>query len=62
MAKNPGTSRRLPEPHWRAKLTDEEVELIRELYAEGLWSYATLAVVFEVSRFTIRDIVTYRRR
>lgn len=62
MAEKPDGSRRHPAPHWRAKLTDDEVELVRELYAEGLWSYATLAVVFEVSRYTIRDIVKYRRR
>lgn len=62
MVKKPGETRRHPAPHWRAKLTDEEVELIRELYEDGLWSYSALGVVFEVSRYTVRDIVKYRRR
>lgn len=72
--------------HWRAKLTDHEVELIRmllaeraalmrtllaigtttgrtgrRLQAEGL-SYASIAEKFEVSKSTIRDIATDRRR
>lgn len=62
MVKKPGETRRHSAPHWRAKLTDEEVELIRELYEDGLWSYSALGVVFEVSRYTVRDIVKYRRR
>lgn len=72
--------------HWRAKLTDHEVELIRSLLAErvalvarlrtdgagqgvverevrraGL-SYTAIAVKFEVSKSTVRDIVVDRRR
>lgn len=50
------------ENHPRASLSDHDVELIRELWDEGLWSYNSLAVKFEVSRYTIRDIVKGRRR
>jgi hypothetical protein len=49
-------------PHPRAKLTDAEVEEIREMWSDGLWTYSTLARVWDVSRYTIRDIVTGRRR
>jgi hypothetical protein len=49
-------------PHPRAKLTDAEVEEIREMWSDGLWTYSTLAKVWDVSRYTIRDIVTGRRR
>lgn len=50
------------ETHPRAALSDHEVDLIRELHEEGLYSYQTLARMFEVSRYTIRDIVKGRRR
>lgn len=50
------------DPHPRAKLTDAEVEEIREMWSDGMWTYSTLAEVWEVSRYTIRDIVTWRRR
>lgn len=50
------------EAHHRAKLSDSDVELIRDIYDEGMASYGTLAQVFEVSKYTIRDIVTFRRR
>lgn len=50
------------EHHHRAKLSDADVELIRDIYDEGMVSYATLAKVFQVSKATIYDIVTFRRR
>lgn len=50
------------EGHHKAKLTDADVELIRDIYEEGLVSYSTLASVFGVDKATIRDIVKYRRR
>jgi len=62
MVKRPGNAREKRGPHPRAKLTDAEVEEIREMWSDGLWTYSTLARVWEVSRYTIRDIVTGRRR
>ncbi len=50
------------ENHPRASLSDHDVDLIRELWEEGLWSYSALAQKFEVSRYTIRDIIKGRRR
>jgi len=50
------------EAHHRARLSDADVELIRDIYEEGMESYSTLAHVFGVSKETIRDIVTFRRR
>jgi len=52
----------LGEAHHRAKLTDADVNLIRDIYEEGLESLAALAHVFGVSKSTIQDIVTFRRR
>lgn len=52
----------LGEHHHRAKLSDADVELIRDIYDEGMVSYSTLAEVFGVNKWTIRDIVTFRRR
>lgn len=53
---------RLGEAHQRAKLSDEDVELIRAIYEEGMESMATLAVVFGVGKTTIADIIGFRRR
>lgn len=50
------------ESHPRARLTDDEVKLIRDLYDEGLVGYRTLARTFGVSRNTIKCIVKFRRR
>lgn len=52
----------LGEARHRAKLSDADVELIRDIYDEGLASYATLAGVFGVKKATIYDIVNFRRR
>lgn len=52
---------RVGQDHHGAKLTDAEVELIRELRDEG-WTYACLAEKFETSKDTIAAICTYRRR
>ena len=52
----------LGEAHHRAKLCDADVELIRSLHEAGLASYRVLADVFNVSKETVRDIVTFRRR
>lgn len=52
---------RVGEDHHNAKLTDAEVEIIRELRREG-WSYDRLAVKFEVSKSLIRYISQYKLR
>jgi len=65
--------RRIGESHPRAKLTDHEVDLIRDLIEDtvdpatgkvvlkGL-SYGEIARKFEVSKGTVFDIVSCRRR
>jgi len=52
---------RLGEDHQQAKLTNAEVELIRELH-EGGMSYSQLAEKFEVSKSAIGWICRYQRR
>ena len=56
---------RVGEDHPRAKLTDHEVELIRELYetrAEWGGSARKIAEKFEVSKSTVVMIANYQRR
>lgn len=48
--------------HHRAKLTDDQVRMIRRLYASGTVGYRLLARAFNTSQFTIRDIVKYWTR
>ena len=50
------------ERHHRAKLTDEDVELIRQCYEAGGFTYRSLADKFNAGESTIRDIVKYRTR
>lgn len=61
------------EEHHNCKLTDEDVELIRQLYEEGLelddderrrrqLGYKGIAARFECSARRVRDIVQYRGR
>lgn len=56
------------EDHHNAKLTDAQVEEIRDLYdqrdpkGQRVYGYRKLAVRFGVDRMTIRDIVKFRRR
>lgn len=52
---------RLGEDHPNARLTNEEVDLLLEMRADGL-SYGKLAKVFEVSKSTVQDIVQGRYR
>lgn len=52
---------RVGEDHGRAKLTDHEVELIRQLAESGM-GHREIAVKFEISRGTVGDIVSFRRR
>lgn len=52
---------RIGEDHWRAKLTNHEVDLMLELRASG-WNYRQLAEKFEVSKRAAWLICTYRLR
>lgn len=53
--------KRIGEDHPRAKLTNHEVELIREMHGEG-WGYKRIADKFGVGKTTIQDLCTGRRR
>ncbi|WP_250533965.1 hypothetical protein [Caballeronia sp. AZ10_KS36] len=52
---------RVGQYHQRAKLTDLDVEQVRELRVSGL-SYRAIAEKFEIGIRTVRDIVSYRKR
>ena len=53
--------KRVGESHPGAKLTDRDIDLIRQLHDEGL-GYTEIAVKFEISKGSVRDYVTCRRR
>lgn len=53
---------RVGEDHQLAKLSDSEVELIRQLREDDSWTYALLAEKFEVSKQCIAYICQYKRR
>ena len=53
--------RRIGEHHGNAKLTDADVERLRQLHESGL-GYTELARIFEVSRTAVRKIVNYQMR
>lgn len=55
-------SYRVGETHHRAKLTDKEVDKIRDLHEDDGLGYRTLARMFSVSKSTIRDICRYDTR
>lgn len=50
---------RIGDDHHNARLTSDDVRLIRSLSAVGL-GYPTLARKFCVGESTVRDVVTYR--
>lgn len=52
---------RVGEDHQHARLTDGEVELIRQLHDGGM-SYKKIADKFGVGKSTVADIVKCRRR
>jgi predicted DNA binding protein len=54
--------RRTPRGSKDVRLTDHEVELVRQVYEMGGISLRELADKFEVSKQHIHDIVTFRRR
>jgi ribosome-binding protein aMBF1 (putative translation factor) len=45
--------RRIGESHWRATMTDAEIELLLALREQG-WSYRQLAEKFEISKSAVR--------
>lgn len=49
------------EDHHNAKLTDREVDRLREMHEAG-YSYRQLAEMFELSKSSVRDIIKCRRR
>lgn len=53
---------RVGESHQNAKLTDREVDTVRDLHARGEASYRRLAAMFEVSKSSIAMIVRCDRR
>lgn len=48
--------------HHRAKLTDREVELMRQLREDNDFTYETLAGLFEVTKACVQHICSYRNR
>lgn len=48
--------------HPRAKLTDADIDLMRELHEEHGMTYTVLAQKFECSKSTAWDVCNYRRR
>lgn len=52
---------RLGEDHQHAKLTNHDVDLIRDLHEQGM-TYRVIAEKFECSKSTIAGICQYRRR
>ncbi len=53
---------RIGEEHPNAKLTDAEVEIIRQLHEEDGLSYKSLAEKFEISKGAVAKICRYERR
>ena len=53
---------RVGEDHPNAKLTDREIELIRDMHEVNGMSYLELAKRFEVSKGSIAKICRYERR
>jgi len=56
------TGHRVGESHQRAKLTDEQIKQMREMYVPGKVGYETLAQRFGCGVSTARDIITMRTR
>lgn len=54
--------RRIGEGHYRAKLSDEIVDRIRELHEDQGKSYGWIALKLKVSKVYVQMICTYRRR
>jgi len=55
------TGRRIGEAHQRAKLSDREVELIRQLHETGTSSFE-IAEKFEITPRHVQRLVSFRQR
>lgn len=53
---------RIGETHHRARLSDAQVDEIRDLHELHKWSYEQLADKFAMPKITIAKICTYERR
>jgi ribosome-binding protein aMBF1 (putative translation factor) len=53
---------RIGEAHPNAKLSDKEVDQIRDLREQAGWGYEQLATAYNVPKVTIQMICTYQRR
>lgn len=53
---------RIGQTHPNAKLTDAEVDQIRDLHELANWDYTKLAQAYAVPYITIQKICTYQRR
>ena len=54
--------RRVGERHPKARLSDQDVEMIRVLHEEHGLGYGQLAEKFEAPRSTVRDVCKYLTR
>lgn len=54
--------KRIGEDHQNARLTNEQVDRIRDLHEDHGLSYGQLAAMYEVSKSMIAGICQYRRR
>lgn len=54
--------RRIGETHHRSRLSDAEVDLMRDLHEDHGLGYDRLSKRFGLARRTVRDIVNYKRR
>lgn len=53
---------RLGERHWKAKLTNVDIEQMRELHEKHGLGPTEIAAKFDVSVNTVKPILYYRRR
>lgn len=54
--------RRVGESHKDARLSDHEIEVLREMHEVHGFGYRRLARIFELAVATVRDICKYRTR
>ena len=59
---NHRTDGRIGERHHRARLTDQDVRLLRALHEEWGIGYLALSRKFDAPVRTVRDVCGYRRR
>lgn len=56
------SGRRIGQTHHRAKLTDEQVDQIRDLHEYEQWSYLRISKKFGVSKGAVAWICQYKKR